>query len=286
MKIIDTVKGIILQELPIMLAMPALLWIFLLLIFPFLCMVYTSLLDDSVVQAYTLSHYSNFFELLYLHVISRSLFLATGTAIITLLIGYPVAYFIAFRANKNKNMLLFLLTLPFWTNLIIQVYAWFFILERTGLINTLLLQLGIISHSIQFAYNMYAILLLLIYCYLPFMTLPIYTILQKFDTKLIEASMDLGATRWQTFWRITFPLSLPGIKTGFLLVFVPSFGDFVIPSLIGGSRYLTVGSLISYYFLTAQNTASGAAFTVLSGCVLMGSIFIMQKCLTSIVKEQ
>lgn len=269
-----------------MLAMPALLWIFLLLIFPFLCMVYTSLLDDSVVQAYTLSHYSNFFELLYLHVISRSLFLATGTAIITLFIGYPVAYFIAFRANKNKNILLFLLTLPFWTNLIIQVYAWFFILERTGLINTLLLQLGIISHSIQFAYNMYAILLLLVYCYLPFMTLPIYTILQKFDTKLIEASMDLGATRWQTFWRITFPLSLPGIKTGFLLVFVPSFGDFVIPSLIGGSRYLTVGSLISYYFLTAQNTASGAAFTVLSGCVLMGSIFIMQKLLTTMVKEQ
>jgi len=162
--------------------------------------------------------------------------------------------------------------LPFWTNFLIQLYAWFFLLERNGLVNTFLLRIGLISAPLQLTNNFFAIFLVMFYCYLPFMIMPLYTVLEKLDDTLFEAAADLGSDPWHTFFRITLPLSRSGIRTGFFLVFVPAFSEFVIPALLGGARYMFVGSLISHYFLIARNTFVGAAFTCLVGLVLVGIV--------------
>ena len=201
-------------------------------------------------------------------IIMRSLILATVTAIICLLIGYPVAYFLALYAGRWRTTLLFLLTLPFWTNFLTQAYAWFFILEKQGVVNSMLMRLHIISEPLMLVYNRFAVLCVMVYCFLPFMILPIYSVLQKLDWRLLEASQDLGASRWQTFMRITLPLSHSGIRTGLMLVFIPACGEFVIPMIMGGSRYMYVGSAITHYVLNARNEQMGAAFTVVSALAL------------------
>jgi len=237
-----------------------------------LIIVYISLHEGPSAEWYmiTLVNYIPFLDWIYLPIIGRSLALATTAALICLICAYPIAYYLAMKVEHGwKNVLLFLLTLPFWTNFLIQVYSWFFLLDRNGLINSLLLKLGIISQPLYIANNVFAMLLVIVYCYLPFMIMPLYSILEKINIDALEASMDLGATHWQTFSRITLPLSASGIKTGCLLVFVPTFGEFVIPALIGGSKYMMVGSLISHYFLVASNTALGAAFTMISGLLLL-----------------
>lgn len=170
---------------------------------------------------------------------------------------------------NQKNMYFFFLALPFWTNLIVLVYSWFFLLEREGLVNAFLIKLGIISQPIQFAYTHGSVVLLMTYCYLPFMIMPIYTVLHKLNIRLLEASYDLGATYFQTFLRVILPLSLSGIRTGIILVLVPAFGEFIVPSLMGGAKQLTVGSLISYYFIISQDYVLGSAFTIFSGFILM-----------------
>jgi len=191
-------------------------------------------------------------------------------ALLSLLLAYPVAYYLALKVGRRwKNLLLFLLTLPFWTNFLIQVYSWVFVLDHNGLLNSLLLKLGIINEPLHMVNNVYAIFLVMVHYYLPFMIMPLYSILEKIQHDVLEASMDLGATHWQTFKRITVPLSASGIKTGLLLVFVPAFGDFVIPSLIGGAHYMFAGTLISHYFLVVRDNQLGSAFTVISGLVLI-----------------
>jgi ABC-type spermidine/putrescine transport system permease subunit I len=184
--------------------------------------------------------------------------------------AFPVAYFIALRAQeKYRNILLFLLTVPFWTSFLVQAYAWFFLLDRFGVINKILQFIGLINDPLPLSNSLLAILFVMIYCYLPFMILPIYTVLQKIDKRVLEASYDLGATYWQTMRAITFPLSLSGIQVGSLLVLVPSFGEFIIPVLMGGSKYLFVGPLISHYILVSHNSHVGAAFMFLSGFILL-----------------
>lgn len=268
----ELIKKELHNALYVWLSLPALVWVGVLLFVPLSFMAYNGFWHSG----FLVQQYSTFFDELHLRVIARSIFFAGTAAVISISIAYPVAYFLAYMELRYKTIFLFLLTLPFWTNLIVQVYAWFFVLERSGLLNMVLLELDVITEPIQFAYNIPAIILLMVYCYLPFSIIPIYTVLHKIDATLIEVSMDLGATRWQTFWRVTWPLSLSGIQTGFLLVFVPAFGDFVIPSLVGGSRYLTVGSLISYYFVTAQDSASGAIFTVIAAVILLCTVLIIQ----------
>jgi ABC-type spermidine/putrescine transport system permease subunit I len=143
------------------------------------------------------------------------------------------------------------------------------VLDNNGLINTFLLRAGIIQEPLHLVNNMRAIFVVMVYYYLPFMMMPLYSILEKIQHELLEASMDLGATHWQTFKRITIPLSMSGIKTGVFLVFVPAFGEFAIPSIIGGGQQMFVGSLISHYFLVARDNQLGAAFTILSGFILL-----------------
>jgi spermidine/putrescine transport system permease protein len=272
MKIKQTVQNFISKNASFIATVPAVLWQVLFLYVPFLLVVYTSLqrCTDCSFFDVTFSHYYSLLDVAYIYIICRSAFVALAVTITCLVLAYPVAYFLALRVNERwKNILLFLLTLPFWTNFLILVYSWVFVLDHNGLINVVLLKLGIISEPLHIINNMKSIFLVMVYYYLPFMMMPLYSILEKIQHEVLEASMDLGATHWQTFRRITIPLSMSGIKTGVFLVFVPAFGEFAIPSIIGGGQQMFVGSLISHYFLVARDNQLGAAFTVASGFVLM-----------------
>lgn len=172
---------------------------------------------------------------------------------------------------------IFLLALPFWINFLLQVYAWCFILERNGLINLLLLKLGIIHEPLYLMNNMFSVILVMIQAYLPFMILPIYSGMSRFNKHLIEASYDLGASAVYTFWHITLPLTISGIKTGFLLIMVMTFGEFTIPTLLGGGKKLFVGTLISEYFFTSRSMSQGSAFVCASGLALCLAIFVVSR---------
>lgn len=261
------------RELPFFLYVPALIWQVLFFYIPIVFVFFMSFKhnDASLFSSFTLENYEHFFASGFFKILIRSFSLAFATALISLLLGYPVAYYIARRAGRYKNLMLFFLILPFWTNMLVQVYAWFAVLEHQGFLNILLMKCGFIAQPITLLYNRCAVYMVMVYYYLPFMILPIYAVLEKLDPTLVEASRDLGATQAQTFTRVIFPLSLSGVMTGFFLVFVPAFGEFVIPGLMGGNKYMYVGSLISYYYLVARNESLGAAFTVAS-CLLLGIV--------------
>lgn len=266
-----------LQELPFFMSVPALAWQIFFFCVPLFFIVLMSIVvpNQPWWHSFSLKYYATFFQSTYAYIIGRSLLLALGTAVTCGLLAYPIAYHLVFNVSAWRNPLLFLLILPFWTNLLVQVYAWFFVLEKYGLVNSLLLRCGVISEPLHLLNTPLAIYLVMIYCYLPFMIMPLYASLEKFDRRLFESSADLGARPWQTFLRITLPLSGPGLRTGFFLVFVPSFGEFVIPALMGGGKNMYVGTLISHYFLGARDPHLGAAFTCLTGIVLVGSAAIV-----------
>ncbi len=258
----------VLQELSFFLTVPALWWQLLFLFIPLLIIGYYSLVQ--LPEGFlTLANYREVFDPIYFRIIVRSLVLAILSSAACLIVGYPLAYYLALCVTRGKSFLLFLVTLPFWTSFLILIYSWYFLLEQHGIINSFLLKVGIISAPLMLSNNVVAIFVVMLYCYLPFMIMPLYSSLEKIDPFLFEASADLGATPWQTFWRVTVPLSLPGVRTGLLLVLVPTFGEFAIPALIGGSKMLFVGSLISHYYLVARDAALGSAFTVLSGIALL-----------------
>jgi len=257
---------ILAQELPFMLACPALLWQSIFLYTPFIILVLHSVFDivpGTQVYSFTLAYYAQIFNSLYFHVIIRSLFLATLNAFICFLIAYPVAYYLAMKGPKRiKTFLLFSLILPSWTSLIVQIYAWFFLLEKNGFFSRFLVALGIISPSYHLLNNYFTIVLGMVSCYLPFMILPIYAVLEKMDKRYLEASADLGADRFATFRRVVFPLSLPGVYAGLLLVFIPSFGEFAIPTLLGGAKYVFWGNIIVDKFLRSRDWRAGAALAI------------------------
>jgi spermidine/putrescine transport system permease protein len=260
------------QDMPFFMAMPALVWQIMLFYVPFVLVAFMSITKPGTFsgpQSFTLEHITTFFDPMYLAIILRSWFLALASAIICVLCAYPIAYYIAFTVRRWKKQLLFLFVLPLWLSFLVQVYAWFFVLEKHGLINGLLLKIGLIAQPIQLLNTPFAVFLVMVYCYMPFAVMSIYSSLEKFDIRLFEASADLGSTRWQTFMRVTLPLSASGMRTGFFLVLVPAFGEFVIPVLLSGGKQFYVGSLISHYFLTAYNIHAGAAFTCICGALLL-----------------
>ena len=207
---------------------------------------------------------------IYFKIIFNTIIIATTSAVLCALIAYPVAYFIAFKARRYKYFLLFCLIVPFWTNFLLHVYAWFFILDKEGFVNHFLgfFHLGPLS----FLNSLFGIMMMMVYTYLPFMILPIYASLERFDRHILEASEDLGATFIQTFAKIMFPLTLPAVRTGFFLVLIPCFGEFIIPELMGGDKYYFTGNVISQFILGDGTGSLGAAFTVISSICLL--IFI------------
>lgn len=261
-----TYKDAFLKELSFFMAIPAVIWQILFFCVPLIFIVVMSLVTTQ--GNFTFAYYVSFFKTPYAIILGRSLVLALITSITSVLIAYPIAYHLVFNVTTMRNALLFFLMLPFWTNILVQVYAWFFVLDTYGLLNSLLLKSGLIAAPLHILNTPCALYIVMLYCYLPFMIMPIYTSLEKFDIRLFEASADLGASPWQTFCKVTLPLSAPGIRTGFFLVFVPSFGEFVIPALVAGGKQLYVGSLIAHYFLIMRDNHLGSAFTCIAGLIL------------------
>lgn len=246
---------------------PAFIWQFLFFYIPIALMVIMSFIcyyPSLGVQVLSFDLYKNFLSSTYLVIMFKSLLLACVNGFLCFLFGYPLAYFIVFKAGRLKSLFLFLLILPFWTNFLLHIYSWFFLLDRAGIINYALKLAGIIKEPLYLLNSFFGIILLMVYCYLPFMVLPIYSALERFDKKLLEASRDLGASRLQTWYYIVLPLSMTGVVSGFFLVFVPSFGEFAIPGLMGGEKYLFVGSVIAQYALGHKTMTSATAFTVMS----------------------
>lgn len=259
------------SEHPFSIGIPAILWQVLFFCVPLLLIAVTSFIQftpDGFLEL-TFSKITHFLNSLYLKVIGLSFALAITNAILCFLIAYPLAYYIAFRGKRFKSTLLFLLLIPFWTNFLLHIYAWFYVLEKHGFINNLLVSLGLIDQPILLLNSPVAIMIMMVYYYLPFMVLPIYSSLERFNTGLIEASFDLGATWFQTFRRIILPLTMRGIRAGFFLVYIPSFGEFAIPSLMGGDKIMFVGNVVSEYILAEGTGSLGAAFMVVSCIILL-----------------
>jgi putrescine transport system permease protein len=210
------------------------------------------------------------FDTLYLEAYGRSLKYAFATASLCLLIGYPFAYFLARASAHLRPALLMMVMLPFWTSFLLRVYAWKGILADQGLLNQLLLALGLIAEPIQMLYTDVSMLVGMCYVYLPFMVLPLYANLVKIDYSLLEAAYDLGATPWKAFWLVTVPLSRAGIIAGFMLVFIPALGEFVIPSLLGGPENLMIGRVVWDEMFTANNWPRASALAV----VMIGAIVV------------
>lgn len=202
------------------------------------------------------------FDPIYLKIIGRSLILATLATVGCLVLGLPVAYYITRQDARTQSLLLFLVTLPFWTNLLVRTYAWILILAADGVIEQPLKALGIIDESLEMMYTNGAVGIGLIYTYIPLMVLPIYASLEKLDFRLIEAAHDLYADRYMVARQIIIPLAMPGIVAGCILVLIPSLGAFVAPDLLGGGRKLMMGSLIQAQFASARNWPFGSALAI------------------------
>src|SRR5215218_5047140 len=255
---------------------PVTLWLGLFFLVPLLLILAYSFGTSGVYGGITLGFYpGNFakvFDPLYLEIIVRTFVIALMTTVLCLLIGYPLAYFITFKGGRYKHTLILLVMIPFWTSLLLRAYAWVVILSGNGIANRVLQFLGITDEPITLIFTPQAVLMGMVYSYLPFMVLPLYAALEKFDISLKEAAQDLGASRWHTFWRVTFPLSMPGVIAGSILVFIPSAGEFVIPNLLGGARTVMVGNLIQQQFLSARDWAFGSALAVMLAVLLVGAI--------------
>jgi spermidine/putrescine transport system permease protein len=204
----------------------------------------------------------------------RSVKLAIVTTIATLILGFPTAYFMATRSEKTRDLWLFLITIPFWTNLLIRTFAVLQIIRNEGIINTILLKLGIISAPIQILYTDTAILLGMTYVYLPLMVLPIYASMEKLDFRLVEAGYDLYASRWNVLWRIILPLVKPGVIAGSILVFIPAIGAYVTPSVLGGGKNLMLSNLIELQFGQGRNWPLGSALSITVMMIVMVALLI------------
>ncbi|MDP9860901.1 MULTISPECIES: ABC transporter permease [Streptosporangium] len=220
-----------------------------------------------VIYELTGENFTRLLDPIYLDVVLDSLKLATAATVIALLVGYPTAYVIAQLPAKWKTVALVAIVLPFWTNFLVRIYAWIVLLSGPGLVNTALGKLGL--GPFEFLYNQGTIVTGLIYSYLPLMVLPLYAAIEKLDPQLREASANLGARPARTFASVTLPLTLPGVVTGCMFVFVPSFGNFVIPELLGGGRSIMVGNLIRDQFLKARDWPFGSALTLALLAVLI-----------------
>lgn len=253
---------------------PAGLWLVLFFVLPLLVMVGYSMMPrgtyGGVVPGFTLEHYRRFFDPLYLAILQRTITVSVLCTLICLVMGYPVAYALA-RSRRWRNLLLFLVVLPFWTSFLVRTFAMIFLLRDTGLVNTVLLGAGLIEEPLTLLYTPFAVMAGLVYSFLPFMILPIYASLERLDPSLLEAASVLGARPAARFWRVTFPLSLPGVIAGCLLVFIPALGSFLPSDLLGGAKQMLIGNLIQNQFTAARNWPFGSAaslvvmVTVLAG---------------------
>jgi spermidine/putrescine transport system permease protein len=212
-------------------------------------------------RPWSIESYRRLVDPIYLGILWRSFWIAGAATVLCLVLGFPLALFIS-RSGKRKNLYLSLVILPFWTSFLVRTYAWMFLLRDTGLINTALQELGLIHDPLPLLYNDGAVILGLVYGYLPFMVLPLYATLERLDRNLLEAAADLGAKPWVALTRVVIPLSAPGIRAGAILVFIPCLGAYLTPDLLGGGKTVMIGNLIQNQFTTARDWPFGSAVSL------------------------
>ena len=214
------------------------------------------------------------YEPIYLRILMRSLTIAALTVIVTLILCYPVAFWVSRLPDRWRLVFLFLITLPFFSSLIVRLYAWLLILKPSGLFNAALLQLGVIAQPLEILYTPTAVVLGMVYVMIPFMFLPLYASVDNLDRAQVEASLDLGANRVQTFVKVILPQTLPGILGGAVIVFIPSVGNFIVPDVLGGAKGLMVGNLVEQQFLSSRNWPFGSALSMIIMAVVLTVLLV------------
>lgn len=260
------------------LAFPAIFWLGLFFLLPLFIVLIVSFMTrgggGTAELPFTLAHYERSLDV-FQPILTRSIWIALVTTFICLVIGYPFAFFISTRKSSLVRQLsLFMVILPFWTNFLIRTYAWRVLLGDEGIINSILLSVGLINEPLLLLNTQFAVLLGLVYGFLPFMVLPIYASIERFDFHFIDAAHDLGANDWSAFWRVMRPMTMPGVFAGCALVFIPSVGAFVTPDLLGGTRGLMIGNLIQRQFGGSGNMPLGSALSILMMAVVMISLLL------------
>jgi len=260
---------------------PSVFWLLVFTLIPMGIVVYYSFLTrgpwGSITYEFTLDSYRLILDPLFLKIFARSFVLASLTVIICLCAGYMVAYWIALYGGRRKNLLIFLVILPFWTSYLVRIYAWMTLLSDHGLINTFLMNLNLISEPLPLLHNQFAVLLGLVYTYLPFMILPLFAALERLDRSVLEAAADLGATATERFFRVTLPLTKGGMLSGSVLVFMPAIGEFLIPELLGGAKAMMIGKFIALKFTGLRHWPLGSAYSLLLVAIILILIYLYMR---------
>ncbi|MFR9117629.1 MAG: ABC transporter permease [Merdibacter sp.] len=261
------------------LAAPYVVWVALMILLPMLLILFYAFTDsgNGVVNfTFTLDHFIRFFtDHDFLLILWRSLVIAFKTTVICILLGYPIAYFIARSSDRVRNILVLVITLPTWINMLVRTYAWIGILTQGGLFSNILGFFGL--GETELLYTESAVLIGMVYNFIPFMILQINTSLCKMDHSLLEASADLGANKVQTFWRVTFPLSLSGVISGIALVFLPAVSSFFIPKLLGGGQFFLIGNVIENQFITVGEWNFGSAISMIMAAIMMLCMYLIRR---------
>ena len=257
-------------------ASPYIVWSTLFIVIPLIIIVFFSFTQETASgYSFTLENFKRVLNSQYISVFKRSLILAFESTVLCLILGYPVAYFISKMKSNKRNILIMLFIVPMWMNFLLRTYAWLPILGKNGVINNFLSAIGL--NTINILYTDAAVLLGMVYNFLPFMILPIYTVLIKMDNSLIDAAADLGANKRQIFTKVIFPLSMPGVITGITMVFMPAVSTFVISRLLGGGQYMLLGNLIETQFTTMGDWNFGSALAIFMMIIILISMAIMNK---------
>lgn len=258
---------------------PYILWISIMIVAPMLLIMlyaFTTQGNSVTTFKFTLDNFGKFLsDPIFVDVLKRSLYIAVQTTIVCIILGYPAAYIIANASGKRKMILILLITLPTWINMLVRTYAWVGLLQDDGIFNIILGLFGI--GPIKLLHTDFAVTLGMVYNFIPFMILQIYTSLTKMDKSYLEAASDLGADKVQSFLRVTLPLSLPGVISGITLVFLPAVSSFFIPKLLGGGQYVLIGNVIESQFLTSGNWNFGSAISLIMALIIMISMYITKK---------
>lgn len=255
---------------------PYIIWMLIFIVVPLILVLYYSLTiqkDGSVV--FSLDNYVKVMQPIYLKVLWRSVLLAVISTVICLLLGYPAAMILSSRDLSRKSTLVMLFVIPMWMNFLLRTYAWMTLLEKKGIINTFLGALGL--PQLNMLYTDGAVILGMVYNFLPFMVLPIFSVLSKIDRSLIEAAEDLGSNSLTVFLKVTFPLSIPGVVSGITMVFMPAVTTFIISKLLGGSQYTLIGNLIEDQFMRVYDWNFGSALSIIMMLLILISMGIMSK---------
>jgi spermidine/putrescine transport system permease protein len=260
------------------LAVPGLVWMGLFFLIPLALVFAISFASrgtyGGIVWEFTSANYLDLLHPLYGKILGQSLWYATVTTAICFLLGFPLAYVIARSPSRWQPVLLLLVMLPFWTNFLVRTYAWMILLRQDGVVNGLLLSLGVVESPLELLYTPTAVVIGLVYGYLPFMVLPLYVAVERLDPLLVEAAWDLYASRWAVFARVVVPLTMPGIVGGCVLVFIPSIGSFITPDLLGGARSMMIGNLIQHEYLVVRDWPLGSAVSFVLMTVVMAAVLL------------